>query len=77
MPHRANLVKWRAKHAQLMQKALTQMNLQRHNAVSDILGETGMKIIRAICAGECDHCKLAQYRDPRCKNSAETISKSR
>ena len=76
MRHRANLVKWCAKHAQLMQKALTQMNLQLHNAVSDILGETGMKIIRAICAGERDCYKLAQYRDPRCKNSAETISKS-
>lgn len=74
--HRANLIKWSAIHVQLMQKALTQMNLQLQNAVSDILGETGMKIIRSICVGEMDARKLAQYRDPRCKNSEETIAKS-
>lgn len=74
--HRANLVQWSAIHAQLMQKALTQMNLQLQNAVSDILGETGMKIIRAICAGERDPRKLAQYRDCRCKKPEETIAKS-
>jgi len=74
--HRSNLIRWTSMHAQLMQKALTQMNLQLQNAVSDILGETGMKIIRAICAGERDSKKLAQYRDYRCKNPEETIAKS-
>ncbi len=29
------------------------------NAVSDIAGDTSMKIIRAICAGERDAKKLA------------------
>lgn len=74
--HRSNLIRWTSIHVQLMQKALTQMNLQLQNVVTDILGETGMKIIRAICAGERDSKKLAQYRDHRCKNSEKTIAKS-
>jgi hypothetical protein len=37
-----------------MQKALTQMNLQLHHVVADVTGATGMRIIRAIVAGERD-----------------------
>jgi len=59
-----------------MQKALTQMNLQLANVVSDILGDTGMAIIRAICAGEKDSQKLALLRNARCKNPPEMIAKS-
>jgi transposase len=74
--HRSNLVRWGATHIQQMQKALTQMNLQLHNVVSDISGDTGMKIIRAICNGERDAQKLASLRNNRCVNSEETIAKS-
>lgn len=74
--HRGNLVRWGASHILQMQKALTQMNLQLHNVVSDITGETGMKIIRAICSGERDPKKLAAHRHGRCANSEETIAKS-
>ena len=49
-----------------MQKALMEMNLQLHHVVSDITGVTGMKIIRAIVAGERDLDVLAAYRDVRC-----------
>ena len=62
---------------QHMQKALSQMNLQLHNVLSDITGETGIKIIRAIAfEGVRDPKILANYRDRRCKNSLETIEKS-
>lgn len=74
--HRSNLVRWGATHIQQLQKALTQMNLQLHNVVSDISGDTGMKIIRAICDGEKDARKLASLRNHRCENSEETIAKS-
>jgi hypothetical protein len=37
-----------------MQKALTEMNLQLHHVVADITGATGLRIIRAILAGERD-----------------------
>jgi transposase len=59
-----------------MQKALSLMNLQLHNVISDITGTTGMRIIRAILAGERDRDKLASLKDHRIKNSAEIIAKS-
>jgi transposase len=70
---RAMLIQNAATHIQHMQKALTQMNLQLHHVLNDITGETGMKIIRAIVAGERDPKQLAKERDPRCKNSLSTI----
>ena len=63
-------------HIQHMQKALQQMNLLLHNVVSDITGVTGMKIIKAILAGERDPRVLARNRDERCKHSSATIAKS-
>ena len=50
--HRERLVEYAASHIQHMQKALMQMNVQLHHAVTDITGPTGMRIIRAIVAGE-------------------------
>ncbi|HSE34324.1 MAG TPA: IS110 family transposase [Pyrinomonadaceae bacterium] len=63
-------------HIQHMQKALQQMNLLLHNVVSDITGVTGMKIIKAILAGERDPRVLARNRSERCKHSSATIAKS-
>lgn len=65
-----------AAHIQHMQKALTYMNIQLHHVISDITGATGMKIIRAIVAGERDPDKLAEMRDVRCKENVETIRSS-
>lgn len=62
-----------AAHIQHMQKALTSMNLQLHHVVSDITGATGMKIIRAIVAGERAPSVLAAMRDRNCKSTVETI----
>lgn len=63
-------------HIQHMQKALQQMNLLLHNVVSDITGVTGMKIIKAILAGERSPRVLARHRDGRCQNTSATIAKS-
>ncbi|MEO2219243.1 IS110 family transposase [Chromobacterium vaccinii] len=62
-----------AAHIQHMQKALTYMNLQLHHVIATITGMTGMRIIRAIVAGERDPDKLAAMRDVRCKESLATI----
>jgi len=62
-----------AAHIQHMQKALTFMNIQLHHVIATITGVTGMRIIRAIVAGERAPDKLAQLRDVRCKESVETI----
>ena len=66
-------LEYAAAHIQHMQKALTHMNLQLHHVVSDVTGVTGMKIIRAIVAGERDPDVLASMRDVRCRESVETI----
>jgi transposase len=71
--HRDRLLDYAASHIQHMQKALMQMNVQLHHVVSDITGVTGMKIMRAIVAGQHDPAKLATYRDVRCQASEETI----
>jgi transposase len=74
--HREMLVQYRSAHIQHMQKALTVMNLRLTNVLSDITGVTGMKIIRAILAGERDPQQLAHYRDERCAKSEAEIAKS-
>ncbi len=61
---------------QRMQKALTQMNLQLANVISDVSGVTGQKIVRAILAGDRDPRKLAELSDPRIHASKEEIAKS-
>jgi transposase len=63
-------------HIQHMQKALQQMNLLLHNVVSDITGVTGMKIIKAILAGERNPQVLASHRDNKCHHDSATIAKS-
>lgn len=73
---RAEHVQGAATCMQRMQKALTQMNLQLANVISDISGLTGQAILRAITAGERDAGKLAELRDPRIKASPEEIAKS-
>jgi len=66
----ANLMEERTRAVRRMQKALDQMNVQVHRAVSDVTGATGMGIIRAIVAGERDPLALAGMRDKRCQKSA-------
>jgi transposase len=59
-----------------MQKALTQMNIQLANVISDVVGETGQKILRAIVAGERDGQALATMKNVRIRASVEEIAKS-
>jgi transposase len=73
---RSMLIEHAAQHIQHMHKALEQMNVKLNNVLSDITGQTGMAIIDAILAGQRDPVTLAKLRDPRCKNSEETIAKS-
>jgi hypothetical protein len=59
-----------------MQKALIQMNLHLHKVISDVTGLTGMKIIKAIVAGEQDPQILASFKDPHIKSSTADIAAS-
>jgi transposase len=70
-----NFVVERGRCIQWMQKALDQMNVQVHRAVSDLTGTTGMAIVRAIVAGDRNPENLAKHRDPRCRKSVEEITR--
>ena len=76
MRQREMLVKSGSTHIQHMQKALQQMNLRLDNVVSDITGQTGMRILKGILKGERDARKLASMRDPHCKATEEVIAAS-
>ena len=61
---------------QRMQKALTQMNVQLANVISDLSGVTGQTIVRAILAGERNPNKLAELSHPLIRASREEIARS-
>jgi transposase len=61
---------------QRMQKALTLMNVRLDQAVSDITGVTGMRILREILKGERDAAKLAALRDSSCARSEHEIAEA-
>ena len=73
---RAMLLRLQARHIQHMQKALVQMNIQLANVISDVVGATGQKILRAIVAGERDPYALAGMKNVRIKASEEEIAQS-
>lgn len=76
MRHRESLMRSGCQHLLRVQKALDQMNVQLHHAVSDIAGVTGQSILDAIVSGERDPEVLAGYRDYRCKKSQAEIAKA-
>ena len=73
---RATKVRDQAQALNRLQKALSQMNIQLANVISDISGVTGMRILRAIIDGERDPQTLAQLMDRRIKADKETIARS-
>ena len=73
---RAMLLRSQGRHVQHMQKALTQMNIQLANVISDVVGETGQRILRAIAAGERNAMALAKLKNGRIHASAQEIAAS-
>jgi transposase len=73
---RANLVRLSGQHIQRMQKALELMNLKLTKVLGDVTGVTGLKIIRAILAGERDPHELAKLRDRRCQRTAAEMAQA-
>jgi transposase len=76
MRQREMLVRNASRYIQQMQKALTQMNLKLHQVISDLSGHTGLRIVRAIVAGERDRLKLAALKDRRIKSDVSIIAKA-
>lgn len=73
---RASKVQEQSRCIAHMQKALTQMNIQLDNVVSDLMGKTGTAILRAIVAGERDPQQMATLRDGRLRADEATVARS-
>ena len=73
MRQRQMLIEYAADHIRHIQKALDLMNVKLHLVVSDTVGATGLRIIRAILDGEREPSKLAALRAPGCKASEQTF----
>jgi transposase len=73
---RQDLVQAAGRHIQRMQKALTQMNIQLANVLSDISGKSGQTIIKSILAGERHPHELAALCDWRVQASEEEVEHS-
>lgn len=74
--HRDMLLSYQSRHVQHLQKALTQMNVQLHHVISDLMGVTGQAIVRAIVAGERDTQKLARLRNRLIRADEAEIARS-
>lgn len=68
---RKMLIEYAADHIRHIQKALDLMNVKLHLVVSDTVGVTGLRIIRAILDGQRDPAKLAALRDRGCQASEQ------
>ena len=74
--YRKNLTVGCATQITLMHKTLEQMNLQLHKVISDVMGLTGMRILRALVEGERDPEKLVLLCHPACKRPKEDFIKA-
>lgn len=73
---RQMLIAYAGQHVQHIQKALEEMNLKLTEVVSDVMGLTGLSIIKAILAGERDASELAKLRNERCKRTEAEIARA-
>jgi transposase len=74
--HRADLIDQSADLTRKMQKCLRLLNLRLDIVVKDIVGLTGLQIIKAICKGEVNPETLASLRHGNCKKSEAEIAKA-
>lgn len=73
--HRKSLQQDSSRFISKMNKVLVLMNIQLSRIVSDITGESGLKVIGAILAGERSPEQLEQLISTRCKCSRHDILK--
>ena len=62
---RKQLTREIVQHTQRIQAVLEEANVKLSSVITDILGASGRRILRAIFAGETDPAKLSELGDPR------------
>lgn len=73
MRHRRMVIEGAAQHIQHIQKALDLMNVKLHLVLSDVVGVSGLRIIRAILDGKHSPSELAVLRERGCSASEQTF----
>jgi hypothetical protein len=73
---RRSLMQDSTRYVLRMQKALEMMNIKIHAVLSNITGQTGIKIIEAIIAGERNPQNFLPFIHKRVKADSQTILKS-
>jgi transposase len=73
---RQMLIGYAGQHVQHIQKALEEMNIKLTEVVSDVMGLTGLSIIKAILGGERNPRTLAKLRHERCKRTEAEIARA-
>jgi transposase len=61
-----------ASQVQKMQQALERMNIKVHDVISDLMGVSGLKVVRAILKGERRAGELLQLCDPQIQKRSPT-----
>mgnify|MGYP001606473351 CR=1 FL=1 len=74
--HRERMIDRAKQDTQPIQKALTEMNVPLHHVISDVMGETGQRILKAILAGERDPDRLLELRDEQISLSTKAQMRS-
>ena len=71
---RKQLMREIAQHKQRIQKVLEDANVKLASVVSDVFGESGRRMLKALSAGQTDPWQLAALRDGRLAASRETLA---
>lgn len=69
MRTRKQFVREQVRHTQRIQKTLEDANIKLTTILSDVMGESGRRILEALIAGETDPEKLAELTDYRVRAS--------
>ena len=61
-----------ASHVQHLQKALERMNVKLHDVITSVVGVSGLKVIRAILAGQRNPLTLLSLCDAQIQKKKAT-----
>jgi transposase len=73
---RKQLTREIVQHKQRLQKVLEDANVKLGSVVSDVVGESGRRMLRAIIAGQSDPAKLAALGSGRLSASRATLAEA-
>ncbi|MGE0769819.1 MAG: IS110 family transposase [Hyphomicrobiaceae bacterium] len=71
---RKQLTREVVQHTQRIQAVLEEANVKLSSAITDVLGMSGRRILKAIVAGETDPAKLAELGGPRLAASRSDLA---